>query len=353
MQPDKYGSHRVVAPAGVLPQAASRLDSDPAIFPSEILIDVIALQPTSTAFNRIRQACHDDIEKIRQALLDLVETQGKFQDPVTKSGGILIGRIREIGNQLESVTDIKPGDKIATLVSLSLTPLKLEAIHHIDMNTDQIQVTGTAILFESGIYARIPDDLPEKLAMAVLDVAGAPAQVRINAGPGDTVVVLGAGKAGLLCLQEAMDRVFPFGKVICLEYDDAQCRTVRDLNLAHHVICADATKPLKTLMQFQQIMGDELADFTVNCVNVADTEITSVLLTRDKGLVYFFSMSTDFAKASLGAEGIRKPTRMLIGNGYYPGHTEITFQIIREHPELRAYFEHKFARQTVAPTVSA
>lgn len=343
MQSDRYGSHRVIVPEGALPQAADRLDPDPAVMANEILIDVIALQPTSTAFNRIRQSCNDDIEKMKTMILDLVETQGKFQDPVTRSGGILIGRVSKIGEQLKNVNDIRPGDKIATMVSLSLTPLKLEKIDHVDLNTDQIEVTGTAILFESGIYARIPEDLPEKLAMAVLDVAGAPAQVRINAGPGDTVVVLGAGKAGLLCLQEAMDRVYPFGKVVCLEYDAAQCQTVQDLNLAHHVICADATRPLKTLAQYQQFMGDELADFTVNCVNVPDTEVTSVLLTQDRGLVYFFSMSTNFAKASLGAEGIRKPTRMLIGNGYYPGHTEIAFQVIREHPELRVYFEHKFA----------
>lgn len=343
MQSDRYGSHRVIDPEGALPQAASRLDPDPPVMANEILIDVIALQPTSTAFNRIRQSCNDDIEKMKKMILDLVETQGKFQDPVTRSGGILIGRVSKIGEQLKNVNDIGPGDKIATMVSLSLTPLKLQKIHHIDLNTDQIEVTGTAILFESGIYARIPEDLPEKLAMAVLDVAGAPAQVRINAGPGDTVVVLGAGKAGLLCLQEAMDRVYPFGKVVCLEYNAAQCQTVQDLNLAHHVICADATRPLKTLAQYQQFMGDELADFTVNCVNVPDTEVTSVLLTQDRGLVYFFSMSTNFAKASLGAEGIRKPTRMLIGNGYYPGHTEIAFQVIREHPELRVYFEHKFA----------
>lgn len=343
MQSDRYGSHRVIDPEGALPQAASRLDPDPPVMANEILIDVIALQPTSTAFNRIRQSCNDDIEKMKKMILDLVETQGKFQDPVTRSGGILIGRVSKIGEQLKNVNDIGPGDKIATMVSLSLTPLKLQKIHHIDLNTDQIEVTGTAILFESGIYARIPEDLPEKLAMAVLDVAGAPAQVRINARPGDTVVVLGAGKAGLLCLQEAMDRVYPFGKVVCLEYNAAQCQTVQDLNLAHHVICADATRPLKTLAQYQQFMGDELADFTVNCVNVPDTEVTSVLLTQDRGLVYFFSMSTNFAKASLGAEGIRKPTRMLIGNGYYPGHTEIAFQVIREHPELRVYFEHKFA----------
>jgi len=343
MQPDIFGSHRVIEPRGCLPQAAGRINPDPAIFPNEILIDVIALQPTSTAFNRIRQECGDDTDRIKQTIFDLVATQGKFQDPVTKSGGILIGRVKEIGDALKAKEVLKPGDKIATLVSLSLTPLKLTAIHDVDLSTDQIRVTGTAILFESGIYAKLPADLPENLAMAALDVAGAPAQVRVNAVPGDTVVVIGAGKAGLLCLQEAMDRVFPTGRVICLEYDESVCRAVRELGIAHHVICADAQKPLETLARFQTVMGDDLADFTVNCVNVQDTEVTSVLLTKDRGLVYYFSMSTNFAKASLGAEGIKKPTRMLIGNGYYPGHSDITFQVLRKHPGLRQYFESKFA----------
>lgn len=342
MKADIFGSHRVIEPKGALPQAATRINPDPVIFPSELLIDVTALQPTSTAFSRIRKDCRDDTEKIKQAIWDLVEAQGKFQDPVTKSGGILIGRVKEIGEEFPDKDILRTGDRIATLVSLSLTPLKLESILDIDLSTDQVRVNGSAILFHTGIYARLPEDLPENLAMAALDVAGAPAQVRANARPGDTVVVLGAGKAGLLCLQEAMDRVFPNGKVVCMEYDKNQCRAVQDLKIADHVIRVDAQKPLETLERYRAVMGENLADFTVNCVNVPDTEVTSVLVTKDKGLVYYFSMSTNFAKASLGAEGIKRQTRMLIGNGYFPGHSDITFQVIRNHPELRQYFEKKY-----------
>lgn len=339
---DVYGGHRVIEPIGALPQAATRIDPDPIIFPNELLIDVIALQPTSTAFSRIRKQHNDNIEDIKESIMALVEKQGKFQDPITKSGGILIGTVKQIGGDLLFRDDLKLGDKIATLVSLSLTPLRLLKIIDIDLNTDQIRVKGTAILFESGIYAKLPPDLPEKLAMAALDVAGAPAQVRVNAQPGDIVVILGAGKAGLLCLQEARNRVYPNGQVVCIEFSKTQCDVVQDLGLAHNVIQANAQNPLETLHRYQAVMGSDLADFTVNCVNVPDTEVTTVLLTKNQGLVYYFSMNTNFAKASLGAEGVKKHTRMLIGNGYYPGHSEITFQIIREHPKLRQYFEDKF-----------
>ncbi|MCG8636484.1 MAG: L-erythro-3,5-diaminohexanoate dehydrogenase [Desulfobacterales bacterium] len=331
---DMYGGHRVLAPLGALPQAAVRIDPSPRIHDNEISIDVTALQPTATAFNRIKNECGSDPRAMTAHIADLVKKQGKFQDPVTKSGGILMGRVREIGAALKDAHDLSPGDKIATMVSLSLTPLCLDDIQHINMETEQIRVTGTAVLFETGIYARLPEDLPEGLAMAVLDVAGAPAQVRVNAAPGQTVAVIGAGKAGLLCLAEAMERVFPGGRVVCIEYDRSACDRVEELGLAHHVIQADATAPLETLSRYQAVMGNRLADFTVNCVNVPDTEVSTVLITRNSGQVYFFSMSTNFAKAALGAEGVKKHTRLIIGNGYYPGHTEMTFRILRNHPGL-------------------
>ena len=340
---DIYGGHRVVSPPGVLPQAADRLNPALPLEANEILIQVSALQPTATAFGRIRQACGSDPAQMAAYIKDLVARQGKFQDPETRSGGILTGCVARIGTDLAGRTDLAEGDPVATLVSLSLTPLILEKIHHIDMRTEQVRVTGTAILFESGIYARLPEDLPQGLAMAALDVAGAPAMVRMNVVPGQVVAVLGAGKAGLLCLAEAMERVWPHGRVVCLEYDPDTCARVKSLGLAHEVIRADARKPLETLAAWHKVMGTGLADFTVNCVNVGDTETTSALVTRNSGQVYFFSMSTHFAKASLGAEGVGRHVRMLIGNGYTPGHTEITFQILRRHNRLRHYFEATFA----------
>jgi len=339
---DIYGGHRVIEPKGFLPQAATKINNSPEIFSNEILIDVIALNPTSTAFNRIRTECQGDKEKIKDTIIKIVETQGKFQDPVTKSGGNLIGIVKKIGDDLQGKVGLKVGDKIATLVSLSLTPLKIKKIIDINVDTDQVFIEGDAVLFESAIYTKLPEDLEENLSLAIMDVAGAPAQVAVNAKPNDVVVVVGSGKAGLLCLHEAKKRVKPTGKVICIEYSEEQCELVRKLNLADYVIQGNAQHPLEILQKYQQIMGDRLADLTINTVNVSDTEVSTVLITDNEGLVYFFSMSTNFAKASLGAEGSGKYTKMLVGNGYYPGHAAVTFQIMRDNPLLKTYFENKY-----------
>jgi L-erythro-3,5-diaminohexanoate dehydrogenase len=61
-------------------------------------------------------------------------------------------------------------------------------------------------------------------------------------------------------------------------------------------------------------------------------------------MIYFFSMSTSFVKASLGAEGAGRYPTMVMGAGYYPGHAEIAYNIVRENPALRRYLETKYCR---------
>ena len=124
----KYGTHRVIEPAGVLPQPALKINNDMNIFDNEILIDVSALNIDSASFTQIEEAAGHDIEKIKEMILSIVAERGKMQNPVTGSGGMLIGTIEKIGSDLEGKIDLKVGDRIATLVSLSLTPLKIEEI---------------------------------------------------------------------------------------------------------------------------------------------------------------------------------------------------------------------------------
>ena len=68
----------------------------------------------------------------------------------------------------------------------------------------------------------------------------------------------------------------------------------------------------------------------------------AILATRDGGTIYFFSMSTSFTKAALGAEGVSRDLSMLIGNGYCPGHADATLALLREETGLRQIFEERF-----------
>jgi len=339
-----YGTHRVIEPKGVLPQPALKIDNTMEIYDNEILIDVHTLNIDSASFTQIKEQARGDIEEIKNIMMNIVEERGKHQNPVTGSGGMLIGTVEEIGPALEGKTSLKVGDKIATLVSLSLTPLRIDEILEVRPDVDQVDIRGKAILFESGIYARLPEDIPENLALAVLDVCGAPAQTAKLVKPGDTVLVIGGtGKSGMLCLYEAKKRAGVTGQVICVGSRDETIERVKSLNLADVYIRANATDAVGLMERVHEVTRGQMADIVINTVNIQNTEMSSILCAKDGGIVYFFSMATSFTKAALGAEGVGKDVTMLIGNGYTKGHAEIALQIMRENPELRRVYEELYA----------
>ncbi len=335
----KYGTHRVIEPIGVLPQVAKKIENTMEIYDNEILIDVTTLNIDSASFTQIKDVCNKSVNKMDQMIQEIIAQHGKMQNPVTGSGGMLIGVIKKIGPEFPD-KKIKVGDKIATLVSLSLTPLKVNKINKVNIENDQVDIEGQAILFASGIYAKLPQDIPEKLALAVLDVAGAPAQTAKLVKEGDTVCVIGGGgKSGILCSYQAMKSIGKTGKVIVIEYNKYNAQRLIDLHLAHEVITADATKSIDIYEKIQKITDNQLCDIVINNVNIPDTETSSVLITKDNGTLYFFSMATSFTKAALGAEGVGKDLDMLIGNGYTKGHADLAINIMRESKSIRELFE--------------
>ncbi|TCO78747.1 L-erythro-3,5-diaminohexanoate dehydrogenase [Marinisporobacter balticus] len=339
-----YGTHRVIEPKGALPQPAKKIDNTMELYDNEILIDVQTLNIDSASFTQIKSQADGDVEKIKEIMLNIIAERGKHQNPVTGSGGMLIGTIEKIGPALEGKIDLKVGDKIATLVSLSLTPLRIDEILAVRKNIDQVDIKGKAILFESGIYAVLPDDIPENLALSALDVAGAPAQTAKLVKPGDTVLIIGgAGKSGMLCCYEAKRRAGVTGKVICAGRSQKSLDNARRANVADIYVSIDATKPVEVMEKIKELTNGEMADVTINNVNIPDTEMTSVLATKNDGVIYFFSMATSFTKAALGAEGVGSDVAMIVGNGYTRGHAEITLQIMRESKELREIYEELYA----------
>ena len=322
---NKYGTHRVIEPKGVLPQPANKIDNNmDEIYDNEILIDVQTLNIDSASFTDISTRAGGDPEKIKEIMFDIVAKQGKHRNPWTGSGGMLLGTVEKIGDALKGKIDLKEGDKIATLVSLSLTPLRIDKIKEIRADVDQVDIDGKAILFESGI--------------------GAPAQTAKLCKPGDTVLIIGAGgKSGMLCCYEAKKRVGVTGKVIGMTHSPKSTERLQKLGFCDVVFSGNATDPVSTMEKISELTGGKMADITINNVNIPDTEMTSVLCTKNDGIVYFFSMATSFTKAALGAEGVGSDVTMIVGNGYTKGHAEITLQELRENAELRKIFEELYA----------
>lgn len=140
-----------------------------------------------------------------------------------------------------------------------------------------------------------------------------------------------------------MKRAGVTGKVIGLCHSQKSADRLKALGFCHTVFTADATQPVPVMEKISELTGGQMCDVTINNVNIPDTEMTSILCTKNDGVVYFFSMATSFTKAALGAEGVGSDVTMIVGNGYTKGHAEITLQELRENEALRKIFTDLYA----------
>jgi L-erythro-3,5-diaminohexanoate dehydrogenase len=371
------GLHRVLEPAGALPQAAKRLDADPAIRPDEVRLSVDRLNLDAASFRQLATKHGGDGDAVRAEVLAIVRERGKMQNPVTGSGGMLVGVVDAVGP--ESTLGLQPGDRVATLVSLSLTPLKItDALADWDGRSEQVPARGHAILFGRSIAAVIPEDLPSELSMAVMDVCGAPAltarvvrqhaqrvepklhdQLRsggaepklhdqrgvVGGGAGgargvQVAVIGGAGKSGSMSLAAA--RRAGASRTVGVVPVEREAALLREVGLADAVALADARDPVAVARAVERALGGP-ADVTVVCVDVPGCEHGAILATADGGTVIFFSMATSFAAAALGAEGLAADVTMLVGNGYVPGHAAYAMDLLRTDGAVRTLFERRLA----------
>ncbi len=172
-----------------------------------------------------------------------------MQNPVTGSGGMLLGRVAEVGP--DSPLGLRAGDRVATLVSLTLTPLRItDGLRDWDGLGEQVPARARPSCSAVPSPPCCPYDLPEPLALSVLDVCGAPALtdrvVRRKAaerGHAPSVCVLGgAGKSGSLSLAAA--RRAGAGRLVGLVPTEREADALRAAGLADEIVLADARDPV-------------------------------------------------------------------------------------------------------------
>jgi L-erythro-3,5-diaminohexanoate dehydrogenase len=333
------GTERAVEPPGALLHIASRLDAQASANDYEAELAVEALCIDATSYRAIRDRCDADPERMAATIGEIVAERGKLQNPWTGSGGILAGRVTAVGER-HWASDLAVGDLVVPLASLIAIPLRLDAIGPVAPDNPHVPVRGRAIVTGRMACAPVPGDLPLAVVLSALDVYPAASHVRALAAPGDHVLVLGAGHAGLLAAAAAHAAVGPAGRVTALDASPAALARAGAALPATTAIRHDATDPVGTIEALER-HGLPRADLTLVCTSVPGCEGTAILATEESGAVLFFSTATSFAAAALGADSLSSPTRLVIPNGYTDDRGGYALDLLRGSPALREAFEER------------
>lgn len=155
-----------------------------------------------------------------------------------------------------------------------------------------------------------------------------------------TILLIGAGKAGITVLSTLRIHFRNQTRILVVDCSNEQLILAQKFLQSSDKCAKLNAQNIQEILQFVSSETDSKgAHMVVNCVNVPYTEASSIVAAMDGGLVLFFSMATQFDRASLGTDGLGKDVEMLIGNGTCQNQDQYMWDLLRADVDLREYFD--------------
>ena len=339
---DIFGIGRSLEPHRSVAQQAWKVDNTMELRPDELLIDVKIVSINLVSFNEIWEETGGDDALFRQRVMDIIRERGKLHNPVTNTGGMLYGTVAGMGPAYPNRSQVQAGDEVISLVSLSITPLRLDRIIAIDAANAQLVVEGQAILYAGSPVVRKPADIPLWAAIYAMDEAGAPTRTRRLVEPGQRVLILGAsGRTGLLCGYAARDALGDTGTLVGLVREEEHLHTLEEYHLFDDLLVLDATD-IERIYAAEGNLVSRQFDVVINCISSVNTELASLVAVRQAGTLFFATLGCDYKFAALTAESIGKEVTILPYTGFMDGHADYTLSLLRRFPQMQEAIRRQF-----------
>ncbi|MGN0711888.1 MAG: sigma-54 interaction domain-containing protein [Anaerovoracaceae bacterium] len=360
---DTFGMSRVIEPKGAIPVTAWKIDNSKEINERELRISVKTIHIEKSSFDQICSECAYDDERIKAKVLDIIQKRGKLHNPFTDSGGMVHGKITEIGKNFHKLRpNLHIGDEVLCNTTTTAIPMYIEKIESIDYNYGELKVKGHAIFFENSPMFLRPTGLALNYTMTTLDEAGSIYAINRKVTPGMRIVILGKELISTMVYIAAVKEALGSDCYILVLMDNEACGSLSYKQIAPSILkyandfkVVDVTNPIKT---FEELIKNEndLMDFTINCEDLAGSEVLSVLLTKTKGELYFTSLRNAYSKAILAAESMGKEITTYSLDQYYEGYNAFTINLLskmRHDLEAinRLYVGHKNLSQAGAKAI--
>lgn len=333
-QYDGFGQNRVLEPQYVLPTSAWKLDNSRKIEPFEMRVDIHKIHIEGTSFKQICLEANDNDERIKQKIMDIIIRRGKLHNPVTDTGGLFYGTVREIGAKYENPLSLKPGDEVICNTSMASVPINVDRVISIDRAFGQVDVEGYAIIYDKIPVVKKTEGVHINLLLYALNESGTLLKVSNTAVGKRKFLVVGNNELTNLFYGYAIKKVAgDDAEIICLldkKTESLLSGSSMDRlmdNVFSEVRMVDILKPLECM---EEIQKKAPFDLSVNCADIPGAETINILAARQGGTVVFANLINNYNIALYITEAISKQLDIRCADGFIAAYENFDIDIVND-----------------------
>lgn len=331
---DTFGLSRVIEPKSAVPVTAWKVDNHREISPNECRIALELIHLERDCFQQFCSECGYDEAKIIAKILDLITRRGKLHNPFTNTAGQFLGVIEEMGSEFEKNSRYQKGERIFCLTTMTAHPIYIDKIHKIDYNYGELTVTGYGIVFIGSPLTTIPPTLQYNYTMATFDEAASLYSIHGVSEKGKRYLVIGKDLVSSITYVCSIKKAVGEDCYITVILDEDGIGTLTPKQvkqeLAQWVDSSFVLNVAQPINSSETVLKEEKEkyDFTINCEDLLGSEVLSVLLTRNKGKLYFTSLKNGYTQSILVAESMSKELETYVLGQFVLGYEAFTFDLL-------------------------
>lgn len=334
MTNDTFGLSRVIEPKTAVPVTAWKVDNQKETSPFECRISLELIHLERDCFQQFCSECGFDEAKIIAKILDIINRRGKLHNPFTNTAGQFYGTLEEMGSEFAKSSKYHIGDRIFCLTTMTAHPIYIDKILKIDYNYGELTVSGYGIAFIGSPLTTIPPALQLNYTMATFDEAASLYSIHRVADEGKRYLVIGKDLVSSITYVCAIKKAVGDNCYITVILDEDGIGTLTPQQvkheLAHWVNSAYILNVAQPISSSEAVLKEEKEhyDMTINCEDLLGSEGLSVILTRNKGKLYFTSLKNGYTPSILIAESMSKEIETYVLGQYIIGYEEFTFDLL-------------------------
>ncbi len=305
-------------PGNSFPAAAWKVDCSRELQGKELRLELELISAESDNLYQICNASNYDENTIREKILRMTRKRGKFHNPYTKSGGILMGIVEEISPEYDDCP-FQEGDTVISLSSTVGLPLYIEEIEEIDYHYNLIRCSGHAICFESTIlvkYEQKEDEDYTRNLLRALDEEGN-FQVlshAIEEKKIDRAAIVGNGLVEAVLYAQLLKERNPEIRILLV----LEKNSVKPVHLQREKLQIvlspliqeihfdDMEDPVRTFETMKRQEDTLQIDVVVNLENTVGCESVSALLVKEGGILFHAGVDNHCCRELLITDSLGK-----------------------------------------------